>query len=122
MSGPDPVPTAPALDETRAYMDELARRAQGEPPRAVRAAAPRATERRIRELRALTAGATDERPGAAGKATRVARRTTWLARDAHSRAHLETAAVLEELEARLAAAEDEIRALTARLAELEPPA
>ena len=122
MSGPDPATTAPALDETRAFMDELARRAQGEPPRPVRAAAPRGAERRIRELRALTAGATDERPGAAGKATRVARRTTWLARDAHSRAHLETAAVLEELEARLAAAEDEIRALTARLAEREPPA
>jgi hypothetical protein len=113
-----PAPADPPLDENRAYMDEAARRALGEPARTVRVAEARPAQRRIRDLRATAAAATDDRPGPAGAATRLARRTAWLARDAHGRAHLETAAVLEGVEERLAAVEDALVELADLRAEL----
>lgn len=108
-------PSDGTLDETRAYIHELGRRAAGEPPRPVSAPAPTGTAARVRELWGLSAGVTDDRAGLAGTLGRLLRRGRWLARDAHGRAHLETVAVVDELERRLADVERRLDEVESRL-------
>ena len=106
-------PVSDPDDEIHAYIDEVARRARGEAPRPVARAEITPTLQKAQALVDTAASVTDERAGTAGKLSRLFRRTTFLAKDAHGRSHVDAAELLVEMERRIASLERRIDRLSA---------